>query len=239
MTDEYRMPLLSPLGLLVLDKSQSGRSGTRTDTDQNRPSEFMRRVADNQGPDLMNLPTFVIAVFTLLILPGPTNAVLALASTALTVWRSLSLIASVVLAYLAIIVPVSGIAAPLLNGHPGIACIVKLASAIWVLYLALKLWVPAPAGRQNALGIGQLFVTTLLNPKAIIIGLTLVPAVQAGVPAAMVAFVCCATVTSATWLGIGGLLVGRHAQMPPFARHCGCAVLVAFSLTLAVSALWT
>ncbi|GAA3101926.1 threonine transporter RhtB [Rhizobium viscosum] len=187
----------------------------------------------------MNLPTFAIAVFSLLILPGPTNAVLALASTALTIWRSLSLITAVVLAYLAIIVPVSNGAAPLLNGHPGIASIVKLISAIWVLYLALKLWVPAPADRQNRLGVGQLFITTLLNPKAIIIGLTLAPAVQAGIPAAMATFVGCVTATSAIWLGLGSLLVGRHAEMPVLARHCGCAVLVAFSLTLAISALWT
>jgi threonine/homoserine/homoserine lactone efflux protein len=187
----------------------------------------------------MNLPTFVIAVFSLLILPGPTNAVLALASTTLTVWRSLSLIAAVVLAYLAIIVPVSSIAAPLLYGHPGIASIVKLISAIWVLYLALKLWVGAPEGGQNTLGVDQLFITTLLNPKAIIIGLTLVPAVEAGVPAATATFVVCVTVTSAIWLGLGSLLVGRQAQMPPVARRCGCAVLVAFSLTLAISALWT
>jgi len=41
MADEYRMPLLPLLALLVLDKSQSRRNGTRTDTDQNRPSEFM------------------------------------------------------------------------------------------------------------------------------------------------------------------------------------------------------
>ncbi|MBW9052497.1 threonine transporter RhtB [Rhizobium mesosinicum] len=186
----------------------------------------------------MNLPTFVIAVFSLLILPGPTNAVLALASTVLTVRRFLSLIAAVVLAYLAIAVPVSSIAAPLLNGHPGIASTVKLISAIWVLCLALKLWVPAPAGGQNRLGGVQLFITTLLNPKAIIIGLTLVPAVEAGIPAAMVAFVCCVAVTSAIWLGLGRLLVGRYVQVPPLARHCGCAVLVAFSVTLAIDALW-
>lgn len=184
----------------------------------------------------MNLPTFVIAVFSLLILPGPTNAVLALASTALTVRRSLSLVTTVVLGYLAIIIPVSSIAAPLLEGHPAIAAAVKLISAIWVLYLALKLWGPVPVGGQSTFGVGQLFITTLLNPKAIIIGLTLVPSVQTGIA---VAFVCCATVTSAIWLGLGGLLVGRHAQMPPLVRHCGCAVLVAFSLTLAISSLWT
>jgi threonine/homoserine/homoserine lactone efflux protein len=187
----------------------------------------------------MNLPTFAIAIVSLLILPGPTNAVLALASTALTLSRCLSLVAAVVSAYLVVIVPVSGIAAPFLNGHPGIAGIVKLISASWVLYLALKLLVPAPAGGQNKLGAGQLFVTTLLNPKAIIIGLTLVPAVQAGPTSAMAIFAGCATATSAIWLGLGSLLVGRHAQMPPAVRHCGCAVLVAFSLTLAVSALWS
>ncbi|WP_416067782.1 threonine transporter RhtB [Rhizobium sp. ZK1] len=187
----------------------------------------------------MNLPTFLIAVFSLLILPGPTNAVLALASRALTVRRSLSLVATVVLGYLAIIIPVSSIAAPPLEGQPVIGAAVKLISAIWVLYLALKLWGPVPVGGQSTLGVGQLFVTTLLNPKAIIIGLTLVPSVQTGVPVAVAAFVCCATVTSAIWLGLGGLLVGRHAQMPPLVRHCGCAVLVAFSLTLAISALWT
>ncbi|MBB3593793.1 threonine/homoserine/homoserine lactone efflux protein [Rhizobium sp. BK529] len=131
---------------------------------------------------MMNLPTFVIAAFSLPVLPGPTNAALALASTALTVRRSLSLVAAVVLRYLAIIIPVSSIAAPLLEGRPAVAVVIKLISAIWVLYLALKLWGLAPATGANALGIGQLFITTPLNPKAIIIGLTLMPAVQAECP---------------------------------------------------------
>lgn len=185
----------------------------------------------------MNLPTFALAVLSLLILPGPTNAVLALASTALTFRRFLSLISAVLLAYLAIIVPVSGIAAPLLHGHPTIASIVKLISAIWVLYLALKLWAPARSGGRNRLSLGPLFITTLLNPKAVIIGLSLVPAVQAGVPAAMATFACCVAVTSAIWLGLGSLIVGQHAQMPTLARQCGCAALVAFAVILAVGAL--
>ncbi|MBB3659112.1 threonine/homoserine/homoserine lactone efflux protein [Rhizobium sp. BK650] len=113
----------------------------------------------------MNLPTFVIAVFSLLILPGPTNAVLALLSTGLTVWRSLSLIAAVVLTYLVIIVPVSSIAGPLLNSHPDLASLVKLISATWVLYLALKLWVPTPAAGHNRLGIRHWSSPRCLIPK--------------------------------------------------------------------------
>ncbi|MGO8477552.1 hypothetical protein ACC739_36960, partial [Rhizobium ruizarguesonis] len=55
---------------------------------------------------------------TKIILPGPTNAILAMASQGLTAGREIMLLGTVVSAYLAIVVPASGLAGPFLHQHP-------------------------------------------------------------------------------------------------------------------------
>jgi threonine/homoserine/homoserine lactone efflux protein len=184
----------------------------------------------------MNLPTFSLGILALLILPGPTNAVLAMMSPGLTVKRLTSLLLAVVSAYLLVILPVSGIAGPFLHAHPAIAQAVRLISAVWVLFLALKLWRSQSEGAAAPVGIRELFLTTLLNPKAIIIGLTIVPAVEAPLPLTILIFVASVTVTSTLWIVLGRLIIGRGTAMPLLAQRCASAVLMFFSVTLVISA---
>ncbi|MDP9807808.1 threonine/homoserine/homoserine lactone efflux protein [Rhizobium tibeticum] len=80
----------------------------------------------------MSFLPFALSVFALLILPDPTNAVLAMGSQGISFARALALVAAVVL-------PVAGLAGPFLKAHPAVSEAVKLISATWVLYLALKL----------------------------------------------------------------------------------------------------
>ncbi|MBB5577604.1 MULTISPECIES: threonine transporter RhtB [Rhizobium] len=186
----------------------------------------------------MDLLHFFIAAFALLILPGPTNTVLALSAEGLTPLRFTSLLAIVVSAYAAVVIAVSGIGGPLLHEHPAIAQGVKLLAATWVLYLAFKLWAPNTANAPVAIGRKQLFVTTLLNPKAIIIGLTMMPSPAGAIsPAALGVFVPTVIATSSVWLTVGRLVVGRSTGMPRIARRLGAAILVMFSITLTVSAI--
>lgn len=184
----------------------------------------------------MTLLTFSLGVLALLIMPGPTNAVLAMASAGITATRLLSLLGAVLAAYLIVIIPVSGIAGPYLQAHPVVAQSVRIVSAIWVLSLALKLWKADPDAGATTVGPRHLFVTTLLNPKAIIIGLAMVPAVQVTLALAILSFAACVTLTSAIWIGLGRLITGNGSGMPLLAQRCGSAVLMAFSITLAVSA---
>lgn len=184
----------------------------------------------------MTLFAFCLAVFPLLILPGPTNALLTLASHGLTGNRLVSLLGTVLAAYLIIIVPVSGIVGPFLLAHPAVAQLVRIVAAIWVLSLALKLWKADPDGNGADVGLTHLFITTLLNPKAIIIGLTMVPAVQAPLDLTVLCFAASVSLTSACWIFLGKIVTGLSQGIRRLASRCGSAVLVAFSITLAVSA---
>ena len=184
----------------------------------------------------MHLLPFAAGVFTLLILPGPTNAILAMASQGLTVGRAIVLLATVLCAYLAIIFPASGLAGSFLRDYPLVSQGVKLVSATWVLYLALRLW-GVGSSHVEAVRLRQLAVTTLLNPKALIIALTMVPpAHEVPVTASIATLASMVLAASSIWLSVGRVILGREKQIPPFARRCGSATLVAFSAMLTFSA---
>lgn len=185
----------------------------------------------------MDLLTFGLGVFCLLVLPGPTNAVLALATSALTPGRCLTLVGAVVVAYQIMVLLVSGFASPIFHSHPEIAQAVKFLAATWVLALALKLWAPSQGGKAATVGPRELFVTTLLNPKAIIIGLAMVPSVGADAVPTMLVLLATTAATSALWLAFGRAIIGRRQEMPLFARRCGSAVLLVFCVMLTLSGL--
>jgi threonine/homoserine/homoserine lactone efflux protein len=182
------------------------------------------------------LLAFAAGVFALLILPGPTNAILAMASQGLTAGRAIMLLGTVVSAYLAIVVPASGLAGPFLHRHPLAAQSVKLASATWVFYLALRLW-GAGSGPAEIVTVRQLAITTLLNPKALIIGLTMMPSAQdVSAMAAIVTLAFVVLFVSSIWLSTGRIVLGSEKQMPLLARRCGSATLLLFSAVLTFSA---
>lgn len=185
----------------------------------------------------MNLPTFTAAVFTLLILPGPTNAVLAMASAALTPRRAFLLLSTVASSYLVVAVPTAAFAGPLLTAHPAVAQVIKLLSATWVLYLALRLWAGDTAHGGSIVGARQLCVTTLLNPKAIIVGLAFMPSLRGGLHVAIPAFAGVVAATSTIWLGFGSLILAGRPRMPLLACRCGSVLLLTFSLSLILNAL--
>lgn len=183
----------------------------------------------------MDLVAFAISAFALLILPGPTNAMLVMASQGLAPARMGALLAAVLAAYLSVIVPVSAFAVPYLHDNPAVFQGVKLISATWVLYLALKLWGLIGPAQASGPGFGQLFLTTLLNPKGLIVGLTMLPSRGAFAPDAIVAFLIAAAATSSAWLALGRLILGGQPQMPVLARRCGSAALMAFAAMFTVS----
>jgi threonine/homoserine/homoserine lactone efflux protein len=83
----------------------------------------------------------------------------------------------------------------------------------------------------------QLAITTLLNPKALIIGLTMMPDAQdvSRIAAtATLAFV--VLFASSIWLSTGRIVLGGEKQMPLLARRCGSATLLLFSAVLTFSA---
>lgn len=174
----------------------------------------------------MPLPDLILAMALLMAAPGPTNALLALAG-AERGWRgALPLVAVALASWLAVVLPLT-LAGQAIATVPTLRAALALASALWVLWLALRLWRAPAEGTRPAVTAGAVMLTTFLNPKALVIGLALLPG--AG-PAAVAGFAGIAAAVGLAWAGIGALT--RSGGALPLWLRRGTA------LWLGVLALW-
>lgn len=171
----------------------------------------------------MSPAEFIIALAALLLTPGPTNTLVALAG-AERGWRgAMRLWPFEAAAYLIVTLPLAMAGASLAASQGPLRLALTLAAAAWVSYLAIRLWrlpdsnVMGP--EQN--GGAKLFITTLCNPKGLIIGLLLLPS-QASLPAGVAIFMAILLAVSAVWAGVGRMAGGGLSLSPAVRR--GCAV---------------
>lgn len=161
----------------------------------------------------MTLAAFSLAVLALLLAPGPTNTLMAVAGASHGLRRVVRLVPAELAGYLLTVVPLALAGAGLMARAPGAALLLQLAAAAWVMVLALRLWRSAAAGAEGfAIGAGRIFVTTALNPKALIFGLVLLPAPSpAEVAARLVVFCGLVVAVALLWGGLGALGHARAA----------------------------
>lgn len=184
----------------------------------------------------MALPEFAAAVLVLLATPGPTNTLLSLAAWSRGARRAAPLLLGEIGGYLTVIVPVALLAAPFLAQHPSIMPAVKLGAGLWVLFLAVRLWRKAGApASSDGIGVAQVYVTTVLNPKAPIIALVIMPhgAFRDILPW-LAAFVTLTAMAGTGWL-LAGSGLGRTAQgwlSGATVRRAAALCLVCFSMIL-------
>ncbi|APG83313.1 LysE family translocator [Sinorhizobium americanum] len=189
----------------------------------------------------MPLLSFALAILLLLATPGPTNTLLWLSGAAVGMRRSLPLLLGEVGGYLTVIVPTTVLAAPLISAHPEIGLLLKLAAACWILFMAHALWtMKAHSASERPITAGQVFVTTLLNPKALIIALVIMP--QLGLVAMLpwlFGFAALTLSAGSLWIAAGTLLarLPRRPVGPRLPRRIAAACLAAFSFGIAGSAL--
>lgn len=129
----------------------------------------------------LSILSFSFAVWALLLTPGPTNILLAVSGMRSGFGASLRLLPAELGAYLLVVMPLSLGGPALASMSPMLPKVLKLVAALWVLHLAARLWrerAPHLSGRP--VSVRDVFVTTLLNPKGIIIGLVLLPASASG-----------------------------------------------------------
>lgn len=187
----------------------------------------------------MPLTELAFALLVLLLTPGPTNTLLAVAGTERG-WRgALPLIPFEVLAYLLVVVPLALAGQALLTALPVLKPVIGGMAALWVMGLAVKMWRLPEAGAAPQVTAGRVFVTTLLNPKALIVGLVLLPgaglALRAGLFAALVVSV------AAVWAALGACIAGRSdcpaRQTAPLFRRIAALWLGALSVGLMLGSL--
>lgn len=190
----------------------------------------------------MSLPAFTLAVLLLLLTPGPTNTLLAVAGASRGLKASLPLVFAELSGYLATVSLLVFVAAPWLVGQPIAALAVKLASTVWVLLLAARLWThPPTAADQGAVNVLGVFATTVFNPKGLIIGLALIPPAVAGTPGGLAAplpyfglFSALVVTVACSWLMVGAAVLRRVARSNPhLLGRIAASFLVLFAASLA------
>lgn len=125
----------------------------------------------------MTYLAYLSAVLALLLAPGPTNTLMGIAGARGGLRATGRLLPAELAGYLTTILPLTWLGAELLARVPSAAVGLKVVAAVWVMFLAVRLWrMPGDAGQGNGVRARRVYVTTVLNPKALIFGLVLLPA---------------------------------------------------------------
>lgn len=183
----------------------------------------------------MPLPELFLALLFLLLTPGPTNTLIALAGAERGVMRALRLIPAEITAYVLTSVPLAIAGAEILAAFPALRSAITLVAALWVAWLAVKLWrTSSGVAGETAMQVTglKIFTTTLLNPKAVIIGLVLLPA-ESGMVLRALVFVGLVTAAAAIWAMIGStVLRATQTSHMPLIRRVGAGWLSVLSISL-------
>ena len=148
---------------------------------------------------------FILAVLTLLGTPGPTNTLLATSGAASGIRQSLPLLGGELAGYLIAVATIRIVLGPVIHAFPAVGIALKLAVVLYLGWIAYRLWThdAALTGTQTV-GWQSVFVTTLLNPKALIFALSIIPTEDPQLAWYFVAFA-----LAVPSVGFGWILVGR------------------------------
>lgn len=185
-----------------------------------------------------DLSAFILGTLALLATPGPTNTLLAASGAALGVRRSLRLIPAELAGYGVSIGLLGALAVPLMARVPALVPGLKLAAAAFLVWSAASLW--RTAGRSVAGALpppatpARVFLTTLLNPKALVFALVLFPGLDPRLSGPV--FAALVVSVAAGWILIGHGL-GRTLRTPGRVNRLTAVLLAAFALVVTGSAL--
>ena len=184
---------------------------------------------------------FALAVLAVLATPGPTNTLLATSGAMVGLRRSLALVPAEAAGYGIAILTLGLVLGPVMAGQPMLAAALRAAVGAYLLLLAWRLW-RRGAGAVVGVGLvrpGQLFITTLLNPKAIVFALGIVPFGKAPVLPYMLGFMALLVSVAVAWIGLGAVL-GQAAARRGIAGvvpRVGATAVAGFGVLLLVGPL--
>ena len=155
---------------------------------------------------------FTLAVLAVLGTPGPTNALLATAGATAGLRRSLPLIPAEAAGYTISVLTLGLALGPVMAGAPLLDGALRTAVGAYLLLLALRLWRRGEAALPTGAIVTptQVFLTTLLNPKAIVFALGILPfgAGRDVWPLYMLGFLLLLVSVAAAWIATGMMLGG-------------------------------
>lgn len=184
---------------------------------------------------------FFVCILAILLMPGPTNALLWTSGTLRGLRASLPLLAAELGGYLVGVGSWRALGEGLLKTAPQLGAALKLLVATYLVFLAWKLWRHAaePAVGPRTVGPRQVFTTTLFNPKGAVFAFGVFPHFDhlADALPYLAIFVATVPTIGSLWIGFGHSL--RSTRLNTRALRsvaagvlCAVAGLVAGSLVL-------
>lgn len=182
---------------------------------------------------------FTFAIAALLLTPGPSNTLMALSGAQAGLRRTVPLIPVELIAYLIVVAPLAIWGRESLAGWPLLAQAIRIGAALWIFRLALKLWrIPDSGSAQTGVTAQRLFVTTLLNPKALIVGLLLLPSgADPAFPLHMLLFAASIAMVALLWAGLGASMGAATGPRAPWLRRIAASWLALLSGGLLLGAI--
>jgi len=177
-----------------------------------------------------------------LIMPGPTNTLLATAGLRSGIRRSAHLTAAEFAGYLMSITGWGYFLSHAATSLTWLPTLLRIASSLYLAYLSVRMWHAADSfssSAQGTIGVRVLFTATLLNPKAILFAGTIFPVAAfeslAAYLEAMAIFTSLLVPIGLAWIAFGAELgSGRLMRISPArVQRCASIILAAFSLSLA------
>lgn len=116
---------------------------------------------------------FLLGVLGILLVPGPTNTLLAASGALAGIRRSLRLLPFELAGYLTAIAGYHQVLRPVIALYPAGPLLAKLAACAYLIYAAITMINPNPAAWETGSPVPSLriFTATLLNPKALVFAL--------------------------------------------------------------------
>ncbi|MET3612766.1 threonine/homoserine/homoserine lactone efflux protein [Rhizobium aquaticum] len=188
----------------------------------------------------MTLLAFITAVLALLLAPGPTNTLIGVAGSQSGIVRAARLIPAELAGYLTTIMPLTLLGSRFFSDFPIAALLLKSAAAIWVMYLAIKLWGRAQETEgMSAVTVGKVYMTTALNPKALVVSFILLPPIGDSAFMMRLAVFCALVIGVASiWASTGNLLSGgKPGNRTRIVERVASVWLAAVSVMLIVTVL--
>jgi threonine/homoserine/homoserine lactone efflux protein len=180
-----------------------------------------------------------------LLVPGPTNTLLATSGAVSGVRRSLPLPAAELIGYTLSIWTLALFVAPIVQASPLISKALRLACAAYLIWSAVHLWREGANAltSKEPVGFWRVLSVTLLNPKGLLFAFVIIPHLsardlQAAAPY-LAAHSAITVAASFSWITFGALVgAGARTRVDAgFIRRVGASALGVFGLLLSTSVL--
>lgn len=192
--------------------------------------------------------SFLLVIATILLTPGPTNTLLASSGISQGLRRSAPLLSFECLGYVCATSIWGLVLNTTMHDYPFVINIIKVVSGLYIGKLGLRLWYQARRDPLQELLVSvrplELFIATLLNPKAVIFAMALFP-VQTwlSVPnyaGVMGRFVLLVASIGGLWIVFGSLLMGGRVRwlQPQVFQRLAALTLWGFAAWLLINGIF-